>query len=87
MATRLIISLNADEVNLIQKEVHGIGGFQSLIAKLQTRLHGNELELNLDDVEMIARYVKQYGRGGFQGRLDGVLIEIENLANALRDVL
>ena len=87
MTTRLIISLNTDEVSLLQKEVHGVGGFQSLLTKLQTKLRGNNLELDLNDIEMIARYVKQYGRGGFQGRLDGVLIEIESLANALRDIL
>lgn len=83
MATRLILTLSTDEVNFLQKAVHGVGGFQSLIASLQTKLHGCDLELNLDDIERIARYVKEYGRGGFQGRLAGVLTEIENLVNAL----
>ena len=46
-------TLNADEVSFLQKELHGVGGFQSLIASLQTKLHGHDLELNLDDVERI----------------------------------
>ena len=84
---RIIISLNNNEIDFLQKTLHGVGGFQALIARLQTKLRGNELELELEDVERIARYVKQYGQGGFQGRLDSVLIEIENLANALKDTL
>ena len=87
MATRIIISLTDNEVNLLGKELQGIGGFQSLIVSLQTKLQGNDLELGFADVERIARYVKQYGRGGFQGRLDGVLTEIENLVDALRDMI
>lgn len=84
---RIIISLNNNEIDFLRKKLHGVGGFQALIARLQTKLQGNELELDLEDVERIARYVKQYGQGGFQGRLDGVLTEIGNLANALRDIL
>ncbi len=87
MATRIIISLTDNEVNLLGKELQGTGGFQSLIVSLQTKLQGNDLELGFADVERIARYVKQYGRGGFQGRLDGVLTEIENLVDALRDMI
>lgn len=87
MVTRVIITLNADELSLLQKELHGVGGFQSLIASLQSKTTGYDLELNLDDVERIARYVKEYGKGGFQGRLDGVLNEIENLVHALREVM
>lgn len=84
---RIIISLNNNEINFLQKELHGAGGFQALIARLQTKLRGSELELELEDVERIARYVRQYGQGGFQGRLDGVLTEIESLAKALKDIL
>jgi hypothetical protein len=86
MTSRIIISLTDNEVNLLRKELRGIGGFQSLIASLRTKLHGSDLELDFADVERIARYVKQYGRGGFQGRLDGVLTEIEDLVHALRDI-
>ncbi len=87
MTTKIIISLTDNDVNLLRKELHGTGGFQSLIASLQTKLRGNDLELDFADMERIARYVKQYGRGGFQGRLDGVLTEIKNLAHALRDMV
>jgi hypothetical protein len=31
----------------------------------------------------LARYVQNYGQGGFQGRLDTVLVELTALAKAL----
>ena len=51
MTMKIIISLTNNELNLLQKDLHGIGGFQSLIAGLQTKLSGNDLELDLADVE------------------------------------
>lgn len=84
---KVIITLSTGEVRDLQKPLHGTGGFQSLIASLRKKLHGYDLELNLRDVERIARYVENYGEGGFQGRLGGVLTEIRNLVNALRAMI
>lgn len=87
MTTRVIITLSTGEVSALQKPLRGTGGFQSLIASLRTKLRGYDLELDLDDVARIARYVKDYGEGGFQGRLGGVLTEIKNLVNALQAMM
>lgn len=84
---RVIISLTQEEIDRLRRPIRGVGGFQSLLERLQARLRGGNLELNLEDVERIARYVQQYGEGGFQGRLEGVLIELRRLANALRDLI
>jgi hypothetical protein len=43
----------------------------------------NTLVLTPDLVAKIARYVQNYGQGGFQGRLDTVLTELTALAKAL----
>ena len=53
MTSRIIISLTDNEVNLLRKELHGIGGFQSLIASQWTKLHGSDLELDFADVEKL----------------------------------
>lgn len=87
MTTKIIVSLTPEEVSLLQKNVHGRGGFQSLLASLRTKLRGNDLELDLADVERIARYVSDYGDGGFQGRLEGVLGAIRSLVDAVRALL
>jgi len=73
------------ELGYLSKEARGTGGFQSLLRRLQTRLNGRDLELHVEDIERIARYVREYGKGGFQSRLTGVLNELESLARVLRD--
>ena len=82
---RVIITLTDSELDYLIKEARGTGGFQSLLRKLQTRLSGHDLELHLEDIERIVRYVREYGKGGFQSRLAGVLNEHESLARVLRD--
>ena len=84
---RIIISLSREEILDLNKPLSGQGGFQSLIAVLQLKLRDTELELNIDDIELIARYVRKYGKGGFQGRLDGVFRAIDQLAHALRNII
>lgn len=42
--------------------------------------HNKTLVLTPKALERIARYVKSYGRGGVQGRLDGVLTQLTTLA-------
>ena len=86
MKTRLTICLDLrpDAIAALQRPVNGEGGFQSLLRALQKQLNGSELVLTPDLVEKIARYVDRYGQGGFQGRLDTVLVELKQLAQALR---
>lgn len=84
---RVIISLTQEEIDRLQRPIHGVGGFQSLLERLQARLRGSNLELTLEDVERIGRYVNEYGEGGFQGRLEGVLTELRRLANSLANLV
>jgi len=83
MPVRIIFDLNEDEIEKLNRDIQGQGGFQSLLGKLQSKLHDHSLTLDLDEIEMIARYVNRYGEGGFQGRLEGVLSELRRLANGL----
>ena len=44
----------------------------------------HELTLTPELISKIVRYVQDYGRGGFQGRLDTVLEELTELGNVLQ---
>lgn len=57
---------------LLQKEVNGSGGFQSLLRKLKKQVVGSELILYPPDIERIDRYRSKYGQGGFENRLMGI---------------
>jgi hypothetical protein len=77
---RITIHLTQDEADPLRKPVHGSGGLQSLIKKLQPKLNNdNTIELTSSDIEKILRYTSNYGSGGFQSRLVG-------LARALRRI-
>jgi hypothetical protein len=79
------VVLPASAIARIQRPVNGQGGFQSLLRQLQRRVQpGNELVLTPAEAARIARYVQRYGAGGFQGRLDAVLVVLTELAKALR---
>lgn len=86
MNTRLTIRLDLgpEAVAALRRQVNGEGGFQNLLRALQRQLTENELVLTPDLIEKIARYVDRYGKGGFQGRLDAVLIDLKQLALVLR---
>jgi hypothetical protein len=75
----LSVKLTRSEAELVQRPIRGIGGMQSLLRGLQKKLDEETLTLELtnDDVEKILRYAKEYGEGGFQGRLGG-------MANAIK---
>jgi hypothetical protein len=79
------VELSPNALQALSREVNGSGGFQSLLRALQRQVEngGNTLVLTPDLVGKIARYVQNYGQGGFQGRLDGVLAELTQLAKAL----
>ena len=86
MRPTLTIRLELPEsaIEALQRPVRGSGGFQTLLRQLQAELRDDHvLVLTPDLVSRIARYVHDYGRGGFQGRLDGVLIALTELAKAL----
>lgn len=78
------VELGPEAIAALQRPVKGEGGFQHLLRKLQSQIDGTELVLTAELVEKIARYVARYGSGGFQGRLDTVLVEMTQLARALQ---
>ena len=80
---RLTFTLPTRAVEALRRPVVGQGGFQSLLRHLQKRLEGNELTLSPDLIAKIVRYVRDYGGGGFQGRLDTVLSELKKLRSLL----
>jgi hypothetical protein len=79
------VGLTPAGIARLQRPVNGEGGFQSLLRELQRRVQNDsELVLTPALAARIARYVKRYGNGGFQGRLDAVLAVLTELAEALR---
>jgi len=84
MDVKVIIELTPDEVDLLSRPIHGQGGFQSLLHRLQSQLNDeSQLTLRISDVRQIVRYWARYGTGGFQGRLGAVLSALSRLADAL----
>lgn len=85
MDVKVVIELTPEEVQLLSRPIHGRGGFQSLLQRLQSQLNQqSELVLRIEDVRRIVRYWSLYGVGGFQGRLQAVLSALKRLTNALR---
>lgn len=70
MKLELKIQLTPVERNRLTRPVNGRGGFQVLLRKLQKRLKGNTVTLtSVDEIEKVGRYLKKYGKGGFQSRI------------------
>jgi hypothetical protein len=84
----VVIDLGPGALQALRRPVRGQGGFQSLLRKLQKAISAdNQLPLSRETIEQIARYVRDYGQGGFQGRLDTVLQELASLAQILTPLL
>lgn len=82
--TTVRILLAPEAVVALRRPIAGRGGFQALLTAVQGQLvEPNLLELSPELIERLARYAGSYGRGGFQGRLDTVLVELSKLAKAL----
>lgn len=67
------VELTADQLEFLSRPIHGQGGYQSLLRRLQDNIHGRLLTLSRTDCERIVRYATQYGEGGFQGRLRTII--------------
>lgn len=63
------VQITDEAKQAISRPVRGIGGFQSVLTRLQNKLRGNTLTISADDVKRLRTYAKSYGDGGFQGRL------------------
>jgi len=80
----LTFQLSTEAVGALLRPVVGEGGFQSLLRQLQASLDNDKLTLTSDLIAKMVRYVRDYGQGGFQGRLDAVLGELKKLSEVLR---
>jgi hypothetical protein len=73
----IVITLLPDEQEWLQRSVHGQGGFQALLRRLQRQISGDRLMLTTSDAERLVRYSSKYGSGGFQGRLGRVVRQVQ----------
>jgi hypothetical protein len=69
--TMMNIELSQTSVVRIMRPVHGRGGFQQLLRRLQPRVTGSVMVIDEIDFEKLNRYSHSYGRGGFQQRTQG----------------
>jgi hypothetical protein len=63
--------LNADELAELNRPLNGVGGFQSLIKRLQSQVNPatHEVRLTDTDVDELQHYAFDFKQGGFQDRL------------------
>jgi hypothetical protein len=81
---RLSIPLSPEELEKIRMPVVGEGGLQHLMRALQRQIGPDgRLSVTPVQIERILRYTQMYGSGGFQGRLQGVLVELKRLGASL----
>ena len=73
----LRVELTPDQVEFLSRPVHGQGGYQSLLSRLQNNMVGSVLTLTQSDCERVVRYATQYGQGGFQERLRSIVEQAE----------
>ncbi len=69
----IVVELTPDQVDFLNRRLRGQGGYQSLLARLQSNINRNFLRLTQDDCEKVVRYATQYGQGGFQERLKSIV--------------
>jgi hypothetical protein len=74
---QMIVELTSSEVSKFMAPAGEGGGFQHFLAKLQSRIVDNQLELSDDEIERIERYSYDYGEGGWEGQLRVLLQAIE----------
>jgi len=84
---KIIIELDDDAVSLLQREINGQGGWQSLLKQMQDNLKGNQLTLMVGDISKIVSYTTNYGQGGFEDRLRPIISEVRNLVNEILNAM
>lgn len=72
----MIVILNAKEIEILNRHVEGLGGWQSIFKRLQNNLNvpSGEITISSSDVDKIRRYSNGYGDGGWQGRLRKIFV-------------
>lgn len=85
----IIYGIKPEDVQPILEEQVGQGGFQTLLRKIRGQYSEQKEELCLyqDDIERIYRYAYEYGRGGFQDRIQKVIERLNMVRGDLAKVL
>jgi hypothetical protein len=73
------IELSPGALARLMRPVHGKGGFQHLLRKLQTQVTNSILTADEADIEKLERYSHSYGLGGFQDRTKPSASELQQL--------
>lgn len=73
------IQLSPTALARLLRPVHGQGGFQQLLRKLQSQLLGSVLTIDEIDAEKLERYSSAYGLGGFQDRTSPSASEVQQV--------
>ena len=76
MEESITIDLTPTNLELINRRITGIGGWQSLCRKLQKKIVNGQLTLTPVLIEKIRRYDTKYGTGGWEDRLKPIFKEL-----------
>ncbi|MHB8560815.1 MAG: hypothetical protein ACYDAP_06585 [Thermoplasmataceae archaeon] len=79
-STGLIIKLTPEDKEKLMRPVTGEGGWQSLARQLKRQIRDDDsLIIDQRQLERIIRYSQSYGEGGWQERLEVILVELRRL--------
>ena len=83
----LTIKVTKEISDELGRPIIGSGGWQSLLRSLRDRSIGGHISLDLHWIERISRYWGGYGSGGYQGRLDPLVREIESASRVISRIV
>jgi hypothetical protein len=85
----LFVAIYADFIMAVNKEQTGHGGFQTLLRKMKDQYseQSEEFYLDKEDIERLHRYAYEYGRGGFQDRIQRLLVKLNIIKEDLIKIL
>ncbi len=85
----VIYGIKLEDIQPILEEQTGQGGFQTLLRKMKDQYSEQREEFYLDreDIERLYRYAYEYGRGGFQDRIQVLLEKLNMIKEDLNKIL
>lgn len=85
----VIYGIKLEDIQPILEEQTGQGGFQTLLRKMKDQYseQREEFFLDKDDIERLYRYAYEYGRGGFQDRIQVLLEKLNMIKEDLIKIL
>jgi len=75
----IVIQLSMVHAEQLRRPINGEGGWQSFLRKMQKRLApDNTIVLNATEYKRVRKYSRDYGKGGFETRLEGIILSIKD---------